>query len=88
MSEAVETPARAPVAGDPRRLVVPLVASLTLGLAPFTPEPHLLGKLRWIAGGADGMAAMDWFDVLLHGGPWVWLGAELVAFAVAKARGA
>lgn len=54
-------------------LLFPLVAALTLGLAPFTPEPHLLGKLRWVAGGAEGMAAMDWFDLAMHGAPWVWL---------------
>jgi len=45
--------------------------SLTLGLAPFSPEPHLFGKLRWVAGGADGMTAMDWFDLALHGTPWI-----------------
>jgi len=55
------------------KLVMPLLASLTLGLAPFTPEPHLIGKLRWVAGGAKGMQGMDYFDLLLHGSPWVWL---------------
>lgn len=52
---------------------MPLLASLTLGLAPFMPEPHLLGKLRWVAGGAEGMGLMDWGDLLMHGAPWVWL---------------
>ena len=47
------------------------VASLTLGLAPFAPEPHIWGKLKWIAGGAVGMAPMDYFDLVLHGSPWV-----------------
>ncbi|WP_394996077.1 hypothetical protein [Emticicia sp.] len=32
-----------------------LVVSLTLGLAPFVPEPHIVGKVRWIMGGAVGM---------------------------------
>jgi hypothetical protein len=27
-----------------------LIASLTLGLAPFRP-PHIVGKLQWIVGG-------------------------------------
>tara|TARA_B110000285_G_C15140501_1_gene630454 strand:+ start:5232 stop:5456 length:225 start_codon:yes stop_codon:yes gene_type:complete len=49
------------------------IGSLTLGLAPFAPEPHIFGKLKWIMGGADGMGAMDWFDVALHGTPWVML---------------
>ncbi len=58
---------------DPRSLVAPVVLSATLGLAPFRPEPHVVGKLRWIAGGADGMAIMDWFDLAMHGAPWLWL---------------
>ncbi len=60
------------------RLTAPLVASLTLGLAPFAPEPHIVGKVRWLAGGAAGMGPMDWFDLVLHGAPWVWLGVALV----------
>lgn len=48
-----------------------LIASLTLGLAPFVPEPHIVGKLRWIAGGANGMQLIDWFDFLFHGFPWI-----------------
>jgi hypothetical protein len=50
-----------------------LVACLTLGLAPFFPEPHIWGKLRWLAGGAQGMQFMDWFDLVLHGWPWILL---------------
>lgn len=46
------------------------MGSLTMGLAPFTPEPHIVGKLRWIAGGAVDMQPMDWFDFFLHGTPW------------------
>jgi hypothetical protein len=55
------------------RLVAPAVLSATLGLAPFTPEPHLLGKLRWVAGGAVGMGTGDWLDLLMHGAPFVYL---------------
>ena len=32
------------------RYALPVLFCLTLGLAPFTPEPHLVGKLRWVAG--------------------------------------
>lgn len=56
-----------------RRIFPPLVASLTLGLAPFFPEPHIFGKVRWLMGGADGMGPMDYFDTVLHGFPWVFL---------------
>lgn len=47
-----------------------LLLCLTLGLAPFVPEPHIWGKLKWIIGGAKGMTLTDWFDVILHGLPW------------------
>ncbi len=50
-----------------------ILLCLTLGLAPFFPEPHILGKIKWIAGGANDMAAKDYFDVLLHGFPFVLL---------------
>lgn len=50
-----------------------IIACLTLGLAPFLPEPHLLGKLRWVAGGAIGMQPLDWFDLFWHGAPWLLL---------------
>jgi hypothetical protein len=58
------------------------MASLTLGLAPFNP-PHILGKLQWILGGnafsgKDAMQAEDWFDVLLHGSPWILLLISIV----------
>lgn len=50
-----------------------ILLSLTLGLAPFVPEPHIWGKIKWIAGGAKGMAALDWFDFFYHAIPWILL---------------
>ena len=50
-----------------------LLLCLTLGLAPFYPEPHIWGKLKWVAGGAHGMQLMDWFDLLFHGFPFLLL---------------
>jgi len=47
-----------------------VVFSMTLGLAPFFPEPHIWGKILWIKGGAVGMQALDWFDFFFHGAPW------------------
>jgi hypothetical protein len=63
-----------------KKLQLPLLFCLTLGLAPYTPEPHIVGKLRWVMGGANGMQAMDWFDFFLHGFPWVY-------FVVVLAKG-
>jgi hypothetical protein len=56
-----------------QKIRISLLFSLTLGLAPFVPEPHLAGKLRWVAGGAKGMQMEDWFDLVMHGTPWIFL---------------
>lgn len=50
-----------------------LLASLTLGLAPFDPEPHLWEKIKWVISGAEGMRPIDWFDLVLHAAPWIML---------------
>lgn len=50
-----------------------LLLVLTLGLAPYRPEPHIVGKIRWVAGGAVGMQPMDWLDLAFHGIPWLLL---------------
>lgn len=69
-----------------KKISSPLFASLTLGLMPFVPEPHIVGKLRWIVGGADGMQPMDWFDVALHGMPWLWLLYTLSVVLIRESR--
>ena len=56
-----------------QKLRFSIMASLTMGLAPFFPEPHIWGKLKWIAGGAEGMQMIDWGDTLMHGTPWLML---------------
>lgn len=61
-----------------------VLACLTLGLAPYTPEPHVWGKLRWLAGGAVGMQPMDWFDLILHGLPWLLLIRLLILKAISS----
>lgn len=55
-----------------------LIISLTLGLAPFVPEPHIIGKLRWLMGGAVGMKPIDWFDLLQHGFSFILLFRALI----------
>lgn len=52
------------------------LAALTLGLAPFTPEPHVLEKLRMLAGGLL-VLPMDIFDLALHAAPWLLLALKL-----------
>ena len=54
-----------------------LIAALTLGLAPFVPEPHLWEKLKMLAAGSLSRP-IDIFDLALHGTPWVLLGIKIV----------
>ena len=62
-----------------------LLFCVVLGLAPFFPEPHIWGKIRWVAGGAVGMAPMDWLDLAWHGAPWILL-IRLGVLAIQKKR--
>ena len=55
-----------------------IMICLSLGLAPFYPEPHIIGKVQWLMGGAVGMGAMDWFDLFLHGTPWLLLFGNII----------
>lgn len=43
-----------------------IIGSLTLGLAPFVPEPHLFEKLRMLFQGTLSRP-IDIFDLLMHG---------------------
>lgn len=61
-----------------------ILLCLTLGLAPFFPEPHIWGKLKWISGGAVGMQLRDWLDVLFHGFPWLLLGRLIIVKSFKK----
>ena len=63
-----------------------LLLCLTLGLAPYFPEPHIVGKIRWILGGANGMTILDWFDTVLHGFPFV-LSIRLIVIKLLKKNG-
>jgi hypothetical protein len=65
-------------------LAIFVVAALTLGLAPFTPEPHVWEKLKMLADGAL-VRPIDIFDLLLHGTPWLLLGVKLVRQLGARA---
>ena len=60
------------------RYALCLVVCLTLGLAPFRPEPHIVEKIRWIASGMEGMRLIDWIDLALHGAPWCVLAVMLI----------
>ena len=48
-----------------------ILVCLTLGLAPFNP-PHIWEKLQMLFQGKL-VRPIDWFDLVLHGTPWVLL---------------
>ena len=56
-----------------------IVLCLTLGLAPFTPEPHLWEKLKMLATGTL-TKPIDIFDMLMHGAPWLVLILKAVLY--------
>lgn len=58
------------------------IACLTIGLAPFHP-PHIWEKLVMLSQGKL-RRPIDWFDLFLHGTPWVLL--LLKAVYTLKAR--
>jgi len=53
-----------------------ILAALTLGLAPFVPEPHIWEKLKMLVAGTL-VRPIDIFDLFLHGAPWVLLWLKL-----------
>ena len=54
-----------------------IVACLSLGLAPFKPQPHIWEKLNMLISGNLSTPA-DISDLLMHGAPWVILGLKVV----------
>jgi hypothetical protein len=50
--------------------LVVIFGCLTLGLAPFYPEPHIVEKLRMLASGTL-TKPLDIFDLAFHAVPWV-----------------
>jgi len=60
------------------QLLNALLFCVVPGLLPFSDEPHIVGKVRWVMGGAVGMQPMDYFDLFLHGSPFVYLAYVLI----------
>jgi hypothetical protein len=68
---------------DRQPLIIFVIAALTLGLAPFVPEPHLWEKLRMLMAGTL-TRPLDIFDLLLHATPWALLLLKLYRQTLAK----
>ena len=58
-----------------------IFACLTLGLAPFTPEPHIWEKLKMLFAG-ELVRPLDIVDLLMHASPWLLLLLKLVRTAI------
>ncbi|MFP4611749.1 MAG: RND transporter [Thiohalophilus sp.] len=54
-----------------------IIIAILLGLAPFSPQPHLLEKLQMLFAGTLSKP-IDIFDLVLHGGPLVLLAIKTV----------
>ena len=61
---------------DRQSLGLFVLVALTLGLAPFVPEPHVWEKLKMLAAGTLSRP-IDIFDLVLHGAPWLLLIVKL-----------
>lgn len=64
-----------------------VMGSLTLGLAPFFPHPHIWKQLKNLWYGRT-MLTMDWLDLLMHGAPWIALIVILIGMAIQKKKAA
>lgn len=53
-----------------------IILALTLGLAPFLPQPHFIEKLGMLIAG-ELTKPIDIFDLFLHGTPWMLLAIKL-----------
>ena len=60
-----------------------VILCLTLGLAPFVPEPHVWEKLKMLAAG-NLTRPVDIFDLLMHGLPFVVLAIRLLIPALKR----
>ena len=61
-------------------LNIVIIACLTLGLAPFVPEPHIWEKLKMLAAG-DLVKPVDIFDLVMHAAPFAVLALKLLRLA-------
>ncbi len=60
-----------------------LIPAVLLGLAPFSPEPHLVEKLRMLSQGTL-HKPIDIFDLLMHGTPTLLVVLKLIRMQLVK----
>ena len=67
---------------DKLPLSILIIFCLTLGLAPFFP-PHLFEKIKMLLEGQL-VRPIDWFDLVMHATPWVFLVLKLLMTAIPR----
>lgn len=67
------------------RVMVGVIGSLSLGLAPFFPHAHLYKQLVRLFEQRPA-EPLDTLDLLLHGAPWAFLVVSLALWAIDAAR--
>ena len=70
---------------DSLPLTALVIVALTLGLAPFSPQPHIVEKLGMLFDGSLSRP-IDIFDLLLHGAPWLLLALKLARMALSRSN--
>lgn len=59
-----------------------IILALGFGLAPFSP-PHIYEKIMMLSAG-ELSKPLDWFDLCMHGAPWLLLIAKGVVSVRSK----
>lgn len=62
---------------------IAIIGALTLGLAPFFPEPHIWEKLKMLTRGTL-VKPLDIFDFLMHLTPWLLVIGKSMRAAMGK----
>jgi hypothetical protein len=56
------------------------ILSIVIGLAPYYPLPHSYEKLKWLLEGGNDMLLLDYFDLISHNLPWLYLIGSIIYF--------
>jgi hypothetical protein len=56
------------------------ILCITIGLTPYYPLPHSYEKLKWLLNGGNDMLLLDYFDLIFHNLPWLYLIGSVIYF--------
>lgn len=67
-----------------QRIFISLLVCITLGLTPYTPEPHLVTRIRTIMEDPSCMELLQWFDFIMHLLPWMFFLYYTIKFSYSR----